>query len=108
MGKKRAYVSLWYKSRIGYSMDVRLNIRRLLVSLICTLILPMSIVIIADLHLGWFPWATIVATIIFFPLSTFVVIRATLTEMNQMIHELLPRESEAGTQLEHLNQINVK
>lgn len=76
-------------------MDVRLNIRRLLTSLICTLILPLTVAMTADLQLGWFPWVTIAASVLFIPLSTFVVIRVALAEMDQMIQELMPLESES-------------
>ena len=75
-------------------MDIRLNIRRLLTSLICGFVLPISVAMIIDVQLGWFPWVTIVASVILIPLATVVVIRVALSEMDQMIRELAPFDSD--------------
>lgn len=75
-------------------MDIRLNIRRLLTSLFCTFVLPLSVAILADIQLDWFPLVTIAASIIFIPLSTVVVVRVALSEMDQMIRELTPFDSD--------------
>ena len=49
---------------------------------------------IIDVQLGWFPWVTIVASVILIPLATVVVIRVALSEMDQMIRELAPFDSD--------------
>lgn len=56
----------------------------------------MSIAILADLQLALFPWITIVAAVLFIPLSTVIVVRAALSEMDQLIQELIPPESEVN------------
>lgn len=75
-------------------MDVRLNVRRLLLSLLSTFVLPMLFAIFVDFQVGMFPWLTIIASLVFIPLSTFVVIRAALSEMDRLIEEIAPEESE--------------
>jgi uncharacterized membrane protein YgaE (UPF0421/DUF939 family) len=73
-------------------MDVRINVRRLFRSLWLSLILPMGIALLLDWQLGFFPWLTIGASVIFIPLATVFVIRAALSEIDQMIQELAPLE----------------
>lgn len=76
-------------------MDVRINIQRLLRGIISSLLLPVTVAILIDLQVGWFPLLTIGATIIFIPLSTVIVIRAALSEMEQVIQKVAPLELEA-------------
>lgn len=78
------------------TMNVRINIQRLLRSVVVSLVLPLTLAVLIDLQFGWFPLVTIGATVIFMPLSTVVVIRAALSEMDQVIQELAPVEVEAG------------
>lgn len=72
------------------SMTVRINIRRLAVSVLLSFLLPVTSAMLVDWQLGLFPWLTIGASIIFIPLSTFIVIRAALAEMDQLIQEVAP------------------
>jgi hypothetical protein len=69
---------------------VRINVRRLALYLVTTLLLPMSCALLLDLSLGWMPWLTIGATVIFVPLSTVIVIRATLAELDLVIESVAP------------------
>lgn len=75
-------------------MTVRINIRRLLRSLIASFLLPLALAILIDLQFGWFPFVTIGATVIFIPLATVIVTRAALSEMDQIIQKLAPLDLE--------------
>lgn len=77
-------------------MTTRINIQRLLYSVITSLVLPLMLAILIDLLSGWFPFVTIGATVIFIPLSTVIVIRAALSEMDQVIQKLAPLDVESG------------
>lgn len=71
---------------------IRLNVRRLLMLITYSLFLPMSALLLLDYVTGWFPWLTIAACVIFIPLSTLIVIRATLAEMDRVIELVAPLE----------------
>jgi len=73
-------------------MDVRINLRRLLLNLWFSFILPVSLALLIDWQAQLFPWLTIGAAVIFIPLSTIFVIRAALSEMDQLIQEVAPVE----------------
>lgn len=75
-------------------MTVRINVRRLLRSLITSFLLPVTLAILIDLQFGWFPLVTIGATVIFIPLATVIVTRAALSEMDQLIQKLAPLDLE--------------
>lgn len=75
-------------------MTVRINVRRLLRSLITSFLLPLTLAILIDLQFGWFPLVTIGATVIFIPLATVIVTRAALSEMDQLIQKLAPLDLE--------------
>lgn len=75
-------------------MTVRINVRRLLRSLITSFLLPLTLAILIDLQFGWFPFVTIGATVIFIPLATVIVTRAALSEMDQLIQKLAPLDLE--------------
>ena len=81
-------------------MTTRINIQRLLRSVLTTLVLPLTLAMLIDLQFGWFPFVTIGATVIFIPLSTFIVIRAALFEMDQVIQKLAPLDVEPSDVLE--------
>lgn len=83
------YVDLSNLSRCR-SMTVRINIRRLAISVLLSFLVPVTLAILIDWQLGLFPWLTIGASIIFIPLSTFIVIRAALAEMDQLIQAVAP------------------
>lgn len=75
-------------------MTVRINVQRLLRSLITSFLLPLTLAILIDLQFGWFPLVTIGATVIFIPLATVIVTRAALSEMDQLIQKLAPLDLE--------------
>ena len=75
-------------------MTVRINVQRLLRSLITSFLLPLTLAILIDLQFGWFPLVTIGATVIFIPLATVIVTRAALSEMDQIIQKLAPLDLE--------------
>jgi hypothetical protein len=75
-------------------MTVRINTRRLLHSVLVSLVFPLTLAVLADLQFGWFPLVTIGATVIFIPLSTVIVVRAALSEMDQVIQKLAPLDLE--------------
>lgn len=75
-------------------MPVRINVRRLLRTLITSFLLPLTLAILIDLQFGWFPLVTIGATVIFIPLATVIVTRAALSEMDQIIQKLAPLDLE--------------
>ncbi len=77
-------------------MTVRINVRRLASSVVFSLWLPVGLAILFDWQLGFFPWLTIGASIIFIPLSTFIVIRAALAEMDQLIQTVAPSQPAAS------------
>lgn len=75
-------------------MTVQINIRRLLRSLVTSLIIPLFLAVFIDMQMGWFPFITIGASVIFIPLSTIVVVRAALSEMEQLIQKVAPLPAE--------------
>ena len=70
----------------------RLNIRRLTISILVSLVLPLAIVVLLDLNLGLTPLLTIVASMILIPLSSIIVIRTVLSELDRVIQEVAPLE----------------
>ncbi len=71
---------------------VRIDLRRLTVLLLVSLVSPLTALVVLDYATGWFPWLTIVASAICIPLSTVIVIRATLAEMDRVIQQVAPLE----------------
>ncbi|MEZ4861854.1 MAG: hypothetical protein R3C14_11115 [Caldilineaceae bacterium] len=61
-----------------------------------SLIAPVICAVVLDLYFNWLPMLTIGAAVLFIPLSTFVVIRAALSEMDQLIEKIAPHEVDAG------------
>jgi uncharacterized membrane protein YgaE (UPF0421/DUF939 family) len=76
-------------------MGVRINVQRLLRSVVVSLVLPLTLAILVDLQFGWFPLATIGAAVIFIPLATVIVTRAALAEMDRIIQKLAPLDLES-------------
>lgn len=64
-----------------------------------SLVLPLAIAILLDFSLGSMPLITIGASIIFVPLSSLIVIRATLAELDRVIQQVAPLEQDQS--LEH-------
>lgn len=75
-------------------MTVRINIQRLLRSVVTSFLLPMALAMWADWQLALFPLVTIAATVIVMPLATVIVIRAALAEMDQLIQKVAPIPAE--------------
>lgn len=71
---------------------MRINVQRLAGILLASLLLPLGAALVLDLSLGWMPLLTIGATVIFIPLSTVLVIRATLAELDMVINSVAPLE----------------
>ncbi len=70
----------------------RLNIRRLTISILVSLVLPLAIVVLLDLNFGLTPLLTIVASMILIPLSSIIVIRTVLSELDRVIQAVAPLE----------------
>ena len=77
----------------SYRMEhVRINVRRLLILLLGSLVLPLAGIVALDLLVGSMPWLTIGGSLIFIPLSTVLITRATLAELDMVIEKLAPIE----------------
>ncbi len=79
-------------------MTIRINVQRLLRSVVVSLVLPLTLAVLIDMQFGWFPLVTIGATVIFIPLATFIVTRAALSEMDQVIQKLAPLDTTCDTE----------
>ena len=86
--------------------SVRINIRRLIMGILVTLVLPLALAILMDYTLGWAPFATIGASLFFIPLSTVVVTRATLSELDKVIQKVAPLDYESGLEEKGLVEQN--
>lgn len=73
---------------------VQINLRRLVMVVLSSLVLPMGIAILVDVQLGWMPLLTIGAAIILIPLSSFLVIRMALAELERVVQVVAPSESD--------------
>ena len=73
---------------------VRINIRYLANCVLLSLILPGALALVLDLSLGSMPLFTIGAALIFIPLSTVIVTRATLAELDRVIQLVAPLEAD--------------
>lgn len=87
--------------------SVRINIRRLITSILVSLVLPLGLAILLDYSLGWTPFTTIGASLFFIPLSTVIVTRVALAELDQVIQKVAPLEPnpafEPNTHLPNVN-----
>jgi hypothetical protein len=73
--------------------NMLINVRRLGILVLLSLVLPLAGIIILDISLGLMPFLTIGATLIFVPLSTVLVTRATLAELGLVIQAVAPLEN---------------
>ncbi len=71
---------------------VRIDLWRGLWALLFTLVLPMSLAVVADLLTGSLPWLTIAAVLICIPLATVVVSRTVLAEFDRVVALVAPPE----------------
>ena len=75
--------------------NLRIHLSRLVMSVLLTLVLPLALAIFVDYSLGWTPFTTIGASLFFIPLSTVVVTRTVLAELNRIIQQVAPVEPES-------------
>lgn len=73
---------------------IRINVRRLAMLLLLSLVAPLAAAIALDVGMGWTPLFTIAAAVIFIPLATIIVVRATLAELDRVIQRVAPLEPE--------------
>jgi F0F1-type ATP synthase assembly protein I len=71
--------------------NARINVRRLAKSLFLSLLLPVFLAGIVDAAAGTYPWFLITAAVICIPLSTVVVIRMALAELDSVIRQVAPK-----------------
>jgi len=69
---------------------MRINIQRLVTSILISLVLPLTVAFLVDYSFGWTPLTMIGASLIFIPLSTILVVRATLDELDKVIRAVAP------------------
>ena len=80
--------------------EPRVDIRRLLRVLLLTGIVPLAFLIWVDLASGFWPILTLVGTVVFLPLGSFLVGRAALDEMNKVIDEVAPLDEASDDMLD--------
>lgn len=71
---------------------IRINLWRGVKVLLLTLVLPMSMAVIADMTMGTLPWLTIAAVVICLPLASIVVNRTLLAEFDRVVALVAPEE----------------
>jgi hypothetical protein len=76
---------------------IRIDLRRGVKALLLTLVIPMSVAVLADVTTGTVPWLTIAALIICIPLATVVVNRTVLAEFDRVVGAVAPVETEVLT-----------
>jgi hypothetical protein len=74
---------------------IRINLWRGVKALLLTLVIPMSIAVMADVTTGALPWLTIAAVIICIPLASVVVNRTLLAEFDRVVALVAPEEAPA-------------
>jgi hypothetical protein len=79
----------------------RIDWRKLAVPSLLILVLPTLLAYLLDWWLGSLPLITIAVVLICFPTATFFVIRIALQEMDRVIAEVAPLESEAPQESEN-------
>ncbi len=75
--------------------NLRLDIGRLSKLFLFWALLPLSIGIALDIATGLLPFITIVTGIIFIPLASLFMTRATLSEFDRIIEQIAPEEVSA-------------
>lgn len=87
--------------------SVRINIRRLITSILVSLVLPLGLAILLDYSLGWTPFTTIGASLFFIPLSTVIVTRVALAELDQVIQRVAPLEPDPAFETNANSDVNL-
>ena len=67
-----------------------MDIWRLTRLVIISLVLPVLVAVVADYLLDTLPWITIMVSLVVIPLSSIVVIRASLVEFDKIIQDVAP------------------
>ena len=81
------------------SRVVHLEWRKPARQLLASLLFPVLLALIVDAMLGTMPLATIVVSLVCIPLSTILVIRAVLAEMDRLIEVVAPQEPTPANEL---------
>jgi len=71
---------------------IRIDLWRGVRALLFTLVIPMSLVVTADMLTGLLPWLTVAAVLICIPLATIVVNHAILLEFDRVVSVVAPKE----------------
>jgi hypothetical protein len=74
--------------------NTRINIYRLSMGVLVSLVFPFLLVMLFDLYFGWMPLLPSIASIILIPISSFFVIRAVVAEFERVIQVVAPQISE--------------
>ena len=72
----------------------RVDVKRLLRVLFFSTVLPFSEMLILDYYSGLWPVLALFSVVIILPIGTFLTSRAALDEMNKVIAEVAPPESD--------------
>lgn len=72
----------------------RVDVRRLLLILLLVVMLPLTVALLLDLALGSWPLLTVFCALLVLPAGTFFLSRAALNEMNKVIEEVAPPDTE--------------
>ncbi len=82
-------------SAIQHDMNgPRIDIQRLLQVLFLSMLLPLSVMILLDYLVGFWPFLTIISLTIILPIGTLLTSRAVLIEMNKVIAEVAPLDGD--------------
>ncbi len=80
------------------SASVRINVHRVAKTLLLTLVIPVSAAILIDVFTGTLPVMTIVASLLCIPLSSVVVGRTLVAEMDRVISIVAPEAPDEETE----------
>lgn len=79
---------------------IRIDLWRGVKLLLLTLVIPVSIALIADVTMGTAPWLTVAAAIVCIPLASVVVNRILLAEFDRVVALVAPEEEPDAAKLE--------
>ena len=82
-------------SAIQHKMNgPRVDVKRLLRVLFFSTVFPFSVMLLVDYYSGLWPVLALFSLVIILPIGTFLTSRAALDEMNKVIAEVAPTESD--------------
>jgi hypothetical protein len=84
----------------GQAAQPRINTRKLAAILLLGLLLPVTAALAVDLTIGTLPTVSIVAIVVCFPTAAILISRTVLHELDRVIQEVAPPESDVETQQE--------